>query len=199
MSQAQADADRIVGEARFKAETTERESQVTRAALEARVEDLRNFEREYRTRMRGYFENQLRELETRGGADPAGVLGSSAVQAVAAAAPAAIPAAAPAPAPEPVQAAPIQQPPAAPVPAPGPAAQPAQQPAPQYQPQPQAAPAPAPAPQQPVQQPVQPPVQQPVQQPIVTPPSPFPPTGTGRPAGPFSPPAATPVPRTEGE
>ena len=35
-----------------------------RQALESRVNDLRNFEREYRQKLKGYIEGQLRELET---------------------------------------------------------------------------------------------------------------------------------------
>ncbi|PWI08018.1 cell division protein DivIVA, partial [Streptomyces sp. NWU339] len=35
-----------------------------RATLERKVEDLRGFEREYRTRLKSYLESQLRQLET---------------------------------------------------------------------------------------------------------------------------------------
>ena len=35
-----------------------------RAALEGRIEELRNFEREYRSKLKGYIEGQLRELDT---------------------------------------------------------------------------------------------------------------------------------------
>ena len=197
VAQATSDADRIVGEARLRAETTERESQVQRAALEARVEDLRNFEREYRTRMRGYFENQLRELESRGGADPSSALGAAAPTALEASAPAAIPAAQPVPAAQaPAQAAPAQPvapqtPVATPVPVPVPAAVPVQ-PAPA-----QVAPVQAPPMQAPPMQ--APPAPTAPAQPIVTPSTPFPPSGAVRPAGPFSPPATTPVPTPESE
>jgi len=204
VAQATSDADRIVGEARLRAETTERESQVQRAALEARVEDLRNFEREYRTRMRGYFENQLRELESRSGVDPSSALGAAAPTALEASAPAAIPAAQPVLAAQaPAQAAPAQPvapqtPVATPVPVPVPAAVPVQ-PAPA-----QVAPVQAPPMQAPPMQPPPlqgPPMQAPTApaQPIVTPSTPFPPSGAVRPAGPFSPPAATPVPTPESE
>ena len=70
LGQARVEADRLLAEAQSKVQNTDRDAQLQRAALEARVEDLRNFEREYRTRMRGYFENQLRELAARG-SDPA--------------------------------------------------------------------------------------------------------------------------------
>ena len=42
------------------------------AALEARIEDLRTYEREYRTRLRTMLESQLEELEARGSAAPSG-------------------------------------------------------------------------------------------------------------------------------
>ena len=41
-------------------------------ALEARIEDLRTYEREYRTRLRTLLESQLEELEARGSAAPSG-------------------------------------------------------------------------------------------------------------------------------
>jgi DivIVA domain-containing protein len=91
LAQARAEADRLLADAQSKVQSTDRDAQLQRAALEARVEDLRNFEREYRTRMRGYFENQLRELEARG-SDPAAGLEASGVEAIAAAVPVAAPA-----------------------------------------------------------------------------------------------------------
>jgi DivIVA domain-containing protein len=42
-----------------------------RAALEGRLEQLRTFEREYRTRLKTYLESQLEELGQRGSAAPA--------------------------------------------------------------------------------------------------------------------------------
>ena len=91
LAQARAEADRLLADAQSKVQSTDRDAQLQRAALEARVEDLRNFEREYRTRMRGYFENQLRELEARG-SDPAAGLEASAAEAIAAPVPVAAPA-----------------------------------------------------------------------------------------------------------
>jgi DivIVA domain-containing protein len=44
-----------------------------KAALERRVEELRTFEREYRTRLKSYLESQLRDLDASGKADPAAV------------------------------------------------------------------------------------------------------------------------------
>jgi len=48
------------------------------AALESRIEELRNFEREYRSKLKGYIEGQLRELDSNtavlaGAAAPAAV------------------------------------------------------------------------------------------------------------------------------
>ncbi|CAB4857200.1 unannotated protein [freshwater metagenome] len=177
VNQARAEADRIVGEAHLKAENSERDAQVQRAALEARVEDLRNFEREYRTRMRGYFENQLRELETRGGADPSSALESSAPAAIAnPAQPVAVPVAAPAlvgpgatPA-QPAAAAPEAVPVPIPVPTPAPTSAAAPAAPPQGAPQP-------------------PPVGYNFP-PVSTPSAPAE-------AGPFSPPPSTPIPSPE--
>jgi hypothetical protein len=83
----------MVTDARTRAETMEREARAKAAALEQdaerrhtevissletkrtslerKVEELRTFEREYRTRFRSYLESQLRELDSRGSAEPA--------------------------------------------------------------------------------------------------------------------------------
>ena len=44
-----------------------------RQSLQASVEELEAFEREYRTRLRAYLEGQLRELDGSGGSDDSGV------------------------------------------------------------------------------------------------------------------------------
>ena len=44
-----------------------------RSRLEGSIEELRAFEREYRTRLRAYLEGQLRELDGSGGSDDDGV------------------------------------------------------------------------------------------------------------------------------
>jgi DivIVA domain-containing protein len=46
-----------------------------KAALEAKVEELRSFEREYRGRLKSYLESQLRDQETAGRAEPGGPAG----------------------------------------------------------------------------------------------------------------------------
>jgi len=75
IAEARSEANKIVGEARSRAEGLERDAQEkhrvamgslesARATLERKVEDLRGFEREYRTRLKSYLETQLRQLET---------------------------------------------------------------------------------------------------------------------------------------
>jgi DivIVA domain-containing protein len=92
MGNAQAQSDKHIAEARGRAEQIEREtnakaaqtvqeaerraSSVTaqleqrKATLERRVEELRTFEREYRTRLKSYLESQLRDLDASGRAEP---------------------------------------------------------------------------------------------------------------------------------
>jgi DivIVA domain-containing protein len=66
--------EQITGDARARAESLERDAQErhrqamgslvqTREELERRVDDLRAFEREYRSRLKAYLEGQLRDLE----------------------------------------------------------------------------------------------------------------------------------------
>jgi DivIVA domain-containing protein len=86
-------ADSMIGDARTRAETMEREARAKAAALEQdaerrhhevmgtleekrsslerKIEELRTFEREYRTRLRSYLESHLRDLDSRGSAEPA--------------------------------------------------------------------------------------------------------------------------------
>jgi DivIVA domain-containing protein len=67
-------AEQITGDARARAESLERDAQerhrqamgslvTQREELERRVDDLRAFEREYRSRLKAYLEGQLRDLE----------------------------------------------------------------------------------------------------------------------------------------
>lgn len=73
---ANAEAERILTEARTQAAAAVQQAQAQAAAavgdlelrrsdLEQRIEGLRAFEREYRTRLRAYLETQLRDLESR--------------------------------------------------------------------------------------------------------------------------------------
>ncbi len=92
LSSAQTQSDKHLAEAKARADQVEREStaksaqqvqeaeqraasitaqlEQRKAALERRVEELRTFEREYRTRLKSYLESQLRDLDASGRAEP---------------------------------------------------------------------------------------------------------------------------------
>ncbi len=76
---ARAKADEVTREARVKADALEREArqrhqeamgglEMKRQALQKHIEELKAFEREYRTRLKAYLESQLRDLDGRGAA-----------------------------------------------------------------------------------------------------------------------------------
>jgi DivIVA domain-containing protein len=85
LNKARRQAEQITGDARARAESLERDAQERhrqamgslvqqREELERRVDDLRAFEREYRSRLKAYLEGQMRDLEagaTDSGAFPA--------------------------------------------------------------------------------------------------------------------------------
>ncbi|GAA3568241.1 DivIVA domain-containing protein [Amycolatopsis ultiminotia] len=82
LNDARTRAETLERQARDKATTVERESQrkytetmnslnAEKGALGKKIEELRTIEREYRTRLRGFLESQLRELDDRGSAAPA--------------------------------------------------------------------------------------------------------------------------------
>jgi DivIVA domain-containing protein len=77
LTDARTKADELTRDARSKAEALEREARQRhqeamggldskRAALQKHIEELKAFEREYRTRLKAYLESQLRDLDTRG-------------------------------------------------------------------------------------------------------------------------------------
>jgi DivIVA domain-containing protein len=72
LAEAQSEADTILTDARTKArdEITRLESE--RGTLEARISELRQFERDYRVQLRGFIEEKLRDLDVAGtsGATP---------------------------------------------------------------------------------------------------------------------------------
>ena len=79
LGKARRQAEQITSDARARAESLERDAQERhrqamgslvqqREELERRVDDLRAFEREYRSRLKAYLEGQLRDLEA-GAAD----------------------------------------------------------------------------------------------------------------------------------
>ncbi|HEV7192249.1 MAG TPA: DivIVA domain-containing protein [Jatrophihabitantaceae bacterium] len=65
-------ANQTVQDAEQRAATITAQFEQRKAALERRVEELRTFEREYRTRLKSYLESQLRDLDASGRAEPAG-------------------------------------------------------------------------------------------------------------------------------
>jgi len=92
VGEAKSRADAMLGDSRTRADTMEREARAKatalaqdaerkhveamgsleekRASLDRKVEELRTFEREYRTRLRSYLESHLRDLDSRGSAEP---------------------------------------------------------------------------------------------------------------------------------
>jgi DivIVA domain-containing protein len=77
LSEARAKADEVTRDARAKAEALERDARqrhqeaisgldAKRTALQQHIDTLKQFEREYRTRLKAYLESQLRDLEGRG-------------------------------------------------------------------------------------------------------------------------------------
>jgi DivIVA domain-containing protein len=77
LTEARTKADELTRDARTKAEALERDARqrhqeamggldAKRSALQKHIEELKQFEREYRTRLKAYLESQLRDLEGRG-------------------------------------------------------------------------------------------------------------------------------------
>ena len=59
------ESDAMVSEAKTTVANITREFETQRVGLERKIEELRAYEREYRSRLRSYLEGQLRELETK--------------------------------------------------------------------------------------------------------------------------------------
>jgi DivIVA domain-containing protein len=68
-------AAQTIHEAEQRAATITAQFEQRKAALERRVEELRTFEREYRTRLKSYLESQLRDLDASGKSEPANASG----------------------------------------------------------------------------------------------------------------------------
>ena len=77
LSEARTKAEDVTRDARGKAEALERDARqrhqeamggldAKRSALQKHIEELKAFEREYRTRLKAYLESQLRDLDSRG-------------------------------------------------------------------------------------------------------------------------------------
>ncbi len=77
LTDARSKADELTTDARTKAEALERDARqrhqevmgsldTKRTALQKHIEELKQFEREYRTRLKAYLESQLRDLDGKG-------------------------------------------------------------------------------------------------------------------------------------
>ncbi|PJJ55085.1 DivIVA domain-containing protein [Compostimonas suwonensis] len=66
IAEGHATAARVVAEAEAKQRTQLTALDQERSALEGRIDELRNFERDYRQKLKGYIEGQLRELDSTG-------------------------------------------------------------------------------------------------------------------------------------
>jgi DivIVA domain-containing protein len=66
IAEGQATAARVVQEAEAQMRAQNGGLEQERQRLEQRIEELRNFERDYRTKLKGYIEGQLRELDAEG-------------------------------------------------------------------------------------------------------------------------------------
>ena len=63
IAEGQAAAARVVQEAEAQQRSSINNLEQERQSLEARIEELRNFERDYRVKLKGYIEGQLRDLD----------------------------------------------------------------------------------------------------------------------------------------
>lgn len=66
ISEAQETATRLVRDAEEKQQQTLGSLEQERSLLERKIDELRGFERDYRSRLKSYLENQLRELDSKG-------------------------------------------------------------------------------------------------------------------------------------
>ncbi|MGG5172960.1 DivIVA domain-containing protein [Pseudarthrobacter sp. J1738] len=66
IAEAQIEASSLVNDAQEKSRKTLGALEQQRSVLERKVEQLRGFERDYRSRLKSYIEGQLRDLESRG-------------------------------------------------------------------------------------------------------------------------------------
>ena len=66
IAEAQIEASSLVNEAQEKSRKVLGALEQQRSVLERKVEQLRGFERDYRSRLKAYIEGQLRDLESRG-------------------------------------------------------------------------------------------------------------------------------------
>ncbi|WP_210481661.1 DivIVA domain-containing protein [Naasia sp. SYSU D00948] len=76
IAEGHATAARVVAEAEAKQRSQISSLDQERALLEHRIDELRTFEREYRQKLKGYIEGQLRELDASGGVNSTGSYGN---------------------------------------------------------------------------------------------------------------------------
>ncbi|RFA09157.1 cell division protein [Subtercola boreus] len=74
IEEGQATANRLVAEAEAKQRTELAKLNQEKAGIEHRIDELRTFEKEYRQKLRGYIEGQLRDLDSSGESAPASSL-----------------------------------------------------------------------------------------------------------------------------
>lgn len=72
VAEARVRADQIVSEAEESSQRTLGQLEQERSLLERKIDELRVFERDYRTRLKSYLENLLGDLDSRGSALPTG-------------------------------------------------------------------------------------------------------------------------------
>ena len=80
VTEAREHATRLVREAEEKQRQTLGSLEQERSLLERKIDELRAFEREYRSRLKSYLEGQLRDLDARGASLPGGARPAPAAQ-----------------------------------------------------------------------------------------------------------------------
>jgi len=71
LAEAQEESSRIVSEAENQSQRTLSQLEQERSLLERKIDELRIFERDYRTRLKSYLQNLLGDIDARGSALPA--------------------------------------------------------------------------------------------------------------------------------
>lgn len=78
ISEARAKAGKIVSDAEKKRDSTLSQLESQKSSLEREIDGLQNFERQYRTRLKSYLTDQLRDLENSGSLAPETLAGGAA-------------------------------------------------------------------------------------------------------------------------
>ena len=71
VANAKMESERVLSQARNQADSAMAARETQRVTLEKRIEELRAFEREYRSKLRVYIEGQLQDLDTKSGENAA--------------------------------------------------------------------------------------------------------------------------------